>query len=68
MKDGVLTLERAFELARSGHVGSIPELRRALRHEGHNTKEILGPSLVSQLRGAIRAAGRRGYGRANEER
>ena len=36
MKNGVSTLERAFEIARSGNVRGIEELRTALRDEGYD--------------------------------
>jgi phosphoribosylformimino-5-aminoimidazole carboxamide ribonucleotide (ProFAR) isomerase len=44
------TLERAFQLARSGGCKTIEELKRALRTEGHSTTHIIGRSLTKQLR------------------
>ena len=48
------TLERAFELAKSGNVASIEELRQKLRGEGYETAQINGPALGRQLRGMMR--------------
>jgi hypothetical protein len=46
------TLERAFELARSGEYVGVSDLRQALIAEGYTdvTAQLTGPSLVSQLR------------------
>ena len=56
MKIGVSTLERAFEIARSGLARDVEEIRRALQREGYNAKEIEGPGLRKQLRGLTEAA------------
>ena len=47
------TLERAFELARSGDCQSVQEIRERLRAEGHIDSQVTGPSLMRQLRGLI---------------
>jgi hypothetical protein len=47
------TLERAFDLARSGAVKSIYELRRKLNHEGYSADQIEGPQLIAQIRTII---------------
>lgn len=46
------TLERAFELARSGEYASASEIRRQLKAEGYQDadKQLYGQSIVSQLR------------------
>jgi hypothetical protein len=46
-------IERAFELAKSGRLASIDELRRALKSEGYFTHHLTGPSLLGQLRKLI---------------
>jgi hypothetical protein len=56
MKIGVTSLERAFELARSGSVSTVEEIRFALKHEGYSVSEIRGPSLQKQLSALVRAA------------
>jgi hypothetical protein len=56
MKIGVSTLERAFEIARSGQVRGIEELRTALRQEGYDQTQLHGPTLLGQLRRAVKAA------------
>ena len=46
------TLERAFELARSGSCASVQDIRRRLKSEGYDQVEahLSGPSLGKQLR------------------
>ena len=43
-------IERAFELACSGGYSSVNELRDQLSREGFVTAQIVGPSLLKQLR------------------
>jgi len=52
------TLERALELARSGEVASLPELRRKLSKEQHISVDasLSGKSIRAQLTAAIAAA------------
>ena len=53
----VAALERAFQLARSGQVTRIDEIRKQLRREGYDDRVVEGGrSLLSQLRGLIKAA------------
>jgi hypothetical protein len=47
------SLERAFELARSGRYASIDEIKRRLKTELYDQYIIEGPSLRSQLRALI---------------
>jgi hypothetical protein len=54
MMIGKTTLERAFELAKSGKVASISELRQQLHAERYDTSQINGPALGRQLRGMMR--------------
>jgi hypothetical protein len=51
-------LERAFELAQSGDVDSLEELRLKLHAEGYHESraQISGPALQRQLRDLMRAA------------
>jgi hypothetical protein len=57
MDPGVSALERAFQLAKSGRVSSISEIRKKLAHEGYNERILdAGPTLSTQLRGLIEAA------------
>jgi hypothetical protein len=49
-------LERAFELASSGQVDTIKQLRRALSKEGYEVEQITGPVLYEQLRKRMKAA------------
>jgi len=44
------TLERAFELARTGDYAGIGEIREALSAEGYALSQLDGPSLQKQLR------------------
>ena len=50
------TLERAFELAKSGEIASVPDLRARLRSEGYVQQQIDGPALGRQLRNLIARA------------
>ena len=52
-------LERAFQLARSGHMATVDDIRKRLKHEGYDERAVTdgGRSLTTQLRGLIRAAG-----------
>ncbi len=55
------TLERAFELARSGECASTAEIRLRLKREGHDQVEahLQGPSISRQLRLLCEEARRR---------
>jgi hypothetical protein len=55
-------LERAFEVARSGKVTNVAELRIVLHREGYTVSQIEGRTLVGQLRGLIEQAGTRAAG------
>ena len=46
------TVERAFELARSGSCATVQDIRRKLKSEGYDQVEahLSGPSLGKQLR------------------
>jgi hypothetical protein len=50
------TLGRAFELARSGRVSSVAELRRVLKQELHDVAQVQGRQLIPQLKDLILAA------------
>ena len=56
MNPDVSALERAFQLARSGRVASIQDIRAQLKREGYNDRAVEGRSLTSQLRDIIKAA------------
>jgi hypothetical protein len=56
MKAGVTALERAFEIAKSGEVAGLEELKVALAAEGHDPKQLQGPLLRKQLRAVIKKA------------
>jgi hypothetical protein len=44
------TLERAFELARTGDYLGIAEIRAQLKAEGYSLGQLEGPSLMRQIR------------------
>ena len=52
------TLERAFQLARSGEYSTISDSRRQLKTEGFSDapSQISGPSMLKQLRKLCEAA------------
>ncbi|HWA22771.1 MAG TPA: hypothetical protein VG735_10290 [Caulobacterales bacterium] len=49
-------MERAFELAKSGSVLTVDDIRTKLRAEGLDHLQIQGPSLLKQLRTMIAGA------------
>ena len=53
------TIERAFELARSGQCKTISEIRQQLKIEGYNQDRIEGRSLLLQLRTLMAEASER---------
>ena len=44
------TLERAFDLAKSGTCSGVDDIRRQLRAEGYPLHSLEGPTLIRQLR------------------
>ena len=57
MDPKVSALERAFQLARSGQVASIDDIKKRLKREGYEEKAVDGgPSLAGQLRKLISEA------------
>ncbi len=50
------TLERAFELARSGEYLDVGHLKRRLTKEGYVGDQLSGPTLLAQIRALIRAS------------
>jgi hypothetical protein len=57
MDHRITALERAFQLAKSGGVVGISDIKARLRREGYDERAVDGgPSLTSQLRGIIKIA------------
>ncbi len=56
MEVGKTTLERAFELARSGRFTTVSELKLAVAAEGYDRKQLEGGALSRQLSALIKAA------------
>ena len=50
------TIERAFDLAASGEVDTVDAIRRQLRAEGYDQRQIEGATLRNQLKGIITRA------------
>ena len=50
------TLERAFELARSGEFANIYRLKQRLSKEGYGVDQLTGPLLLAQIKSLIRGA------------
>lgn len=44
------SLERAFELAKSGECKTVADIRKRLKDEGLSVAQIEGPRLTKQLR------------------
>jgi hypothetical protein len=59
MHEHTTTVERAFELARSGQFGTIKDVCQRLEQEGYSAKQIEGPILEDQIRELIRGAAAR---------
>ena len=55
MNQRMTALERAFQLARSGHVSTVSEIEVSLSRDGYSANQLEGPSLRRQLIGLIRA-------------
>jgi hypothetical protein len=49
-------LERAFELARTGAFPALEHIRKRLKAEGYPVGQIVGPTLLRQLRAICQAA------------
>jgi hypothetical protein len=58
MDSKVSALERAFQLARSGQVANIDDIKKKLKQEGYDVSAAayVGLSIRSQLRALIKAA------------
>jgi hypothetical protein len=56
MDQKMTALERAFQLAKSGHVAGLTEIASALRREGYPADQIEGRHLRRQLTDLIKAA------------
>jgi hypothetical protein len=56
MDQKMTALERAFQLAKSGHVADLTEIASALRREGYKDDQIEGRLLRRQLADLIKAA------------
>ena len=52
----VSVIERAFQIAKSGQVASILDLKKQLSREGYTTAAITGRTLTTQLQLMMRAA------------
>jgi hypothetical protein len=56
MDQNTTALERAFQLAKSGDFATIEAIKSKLKAEGYPISQIVGKSLIKQLRDAARAA------------
>ena len=59
MDPKISALERAFQLAGSGQVATVYDLKRQMDREGYDSRVVLGPMLTSQLRVRIKVARQR---------
>jgi hypothetical protein len=55
MQSGVPITERAFQLARSGTVSTVADVKRTLHREGYDANALQGRNLFRQLHAVIRA-------------
>jgi hypothetical protein len=56
MDQRMTALERAFLLARSGHVAGLKDIITSLKRDGYSSSQIEGPLLKRQLADLIQAA------------
>jgi hypothetical protein len=56
MEHRLTTLERAFELARSGTCADVAQVRHQLKIEGYARDQLTGPALIRQIRDLCIAA------------
>ena len=56
MEANLFALERAFQLARSGQVADVKDIKAQLKREGYDLGQITGSALIRQLQGVIKAA------------
>jgi hypothetical protein len=56
MEHRMTSLERAFQMARSGRYASVAEIKKQLNLEGFSAAQVTGTALSRQLRELIRAA------------
>ncbi len=56
MDPGKTTLERAFEMARSGRYDRLMELRGDLKKEGYDNLQLEGPAVRKQITELIKQA------------
>jgi hypothetical protein len=49
----ITSLERAFQLARSGRCKTTADIQLRLKAEGYPTDQVIGPTLMKQLRAVI---------------
>jgi hypothetical protein len=60
MDPRVSALERAFQLARSGHVSKVADIRKELKREGYDDSVVGGgPILARQLKKLLTEASER---------
>jgi hypothetical protein len=53
MDRNVTALERAFQLAETGVSASVSDIKTQLKREGYSDAQIIGPTLVKQLKALI---------------
>jgi hypothetical protein len=56
MHHGITTIERAFQLAKSGSYSSVADIKKRLSVEGYSIAQITGGVLSGQLKALIEAA------------
>lgn len=57
MKPHVTAIERAFEIARSGEVGDVSEIKRLLHQEGYDASQLQGRTIGDQLKALMQEFG-----------
>ena len=49
----ITSLERAFQLARSGRCRTTADIQIRMKVEGYPTDQVIGPTLLKQLRAVM---------------
>jgi hypothetical protein len=58
MDPNTAAIERAFQLAKTGHCASVHDIMRTLKSEGYAVDRLVGSSLIKQLSAMISASRR----------
>ena len=58
MDPNTSAIERAFQLAKAGQCASVHDIMLKLKSEGYSVEQLVGSSLIKQLKAMISASRR----------